>query len=544
MIAFSQLYARLDETNKTNAKVEALVGYFKSAPPADAVWAIYFLSGNRPRRAVSSRMLSEWAAAEVGIPEWLFRESYDAVGDIAETVTLILPDDGQPSDLPLHRWIEERLLPLQKMEEEERRVKIVASWRELTRQQRFVWNKLLVGGFRVGVSRQLVTRALAEVAGIDQAVIAHRLMGNWEPTAGFYQSIFEADTADSDISRPYPFYLAYPLELEATDKTELGREMEGVLGKRDEWQVEWKWDGIRAQMIRRKGEHFLWSRGEDLITDSYPELIGAADSLPDGTVLDGELLGWKAGQVLPFSELQRRLGRKKVGKKMLAEVPIVLMAYDLLEWEGDDWRPRPLDERRAKLEALVAEVDHPHITLSNIAPPALNWDELTILREESRSRQVEGFMLKRRSSIYQVGRTRGDWWKWKIDPYTVDAVMIYAQRGSGRRASLYTDYTFAVWNEAGELVPFAKAYSGLTDKEIRVVDRFIKANTVEKFGPVRSVKPELVFEIAFESIQLSKRHKSGIAVRFPRILRQRTDKKPEEADTLMTVKALLDPKTS
>lgn len=529
MQAFSQLYARLDETNKTNAKVQALVDYFKSAPPEDAAWAVYFLSGNRPRRVLSSRMLSEWASAEVGIPEWLFRESYDAVGDIAETITLILPDSGNVSREPLHIWIEKRLLPLQQVEEEERQRQIIQSWRELNRQQRFVWNKLLVGGFRVGVSRQLVTRALAEVAGIDQAVIAHRLMGNWEPSGPFYTQLFEGDTSDSDISRPYPFYLAYALEDDPAN----------ALWDRQNWQIEWKWDGIRAQLIRRSGETYLWSRGEDLITDSYPEIKTVGDQIPDGTVLDGELLAWKDGQVLPFSELQRRLGRKKVGKKMLAEVPVALMTYDLLESDGKDLREQPLSVRRAQLETIVSQINSPQIVTSEIVDPELDWEAVTALREESRQRQVEGYMLKRCDSPYQVGRVRGDWWKWKIDPFTVDAVLIYAQRGSGRRASLYTDYTFAVWNEEGELVPFAKAYSGLTDKEIREVDRFIKANTTEKFGPVRSVKPELVFEIAFENIQRSKRHKSGVAVRFPRILRQREDKKPEEADTLTTVESLI-----
>lgn len=528
MKRFTELYTALDETNKTNAKVAALVDYLREAKPHNAAWAIYFLSGNRPRRVISGRQLGEWAAAEIDIPLWLFQESYDAVGDIAETITLLLPETGSVSEQDLAWWIEERLLPLQNMEDDARRDQILSAWRELNRQQRFVFNKLLTGGFRVGVSRKLVTRAIAEYAEIDAAAIAHRMMGEWQPTTDFYQALLSADAGDADISRPYPFFLAYPIEDDPSEE----------LGAPDAWQAEWKWDGIRAQLIRREGESFLWSRGEELVTDRYPEVIAASEHLPDGTVIDGELLPWKAGQVLPFAQLQRRIGRKRVGKKLLTEVPVILLAYDLLECDGNDMREQPLRERRAALERIVNDMAHASLQLS----PLVNgegWEDLAKKRSGSRDRGVEGLMLKRLTSAYQVGRVRGDWWKWKIEPYTVDAVLIYAQRGSGKRASLYTDYTFAVWNDAGELVPFAKAYSGLTDAEIRKVDRFVRQNTNEKFGPVRSVTPQLVFEIAFENIQRSTRHKSGVAVRFPRILRWRHDKPIEEADALTTITALL-----
>jgi DNA ligase 1 len=531
MKQFTALYSRLDETNKTNAKVAALVDYFEGASAEDAAWAVYFLSGNRPRRVVSGRVLGEWVTDEIGIPAWLFREAYDAVGDIAETITLILPDTGASSDVPLHQWVEERLLPLQDKTDDERRAEIVGAWRELDRQQRFIWNKLLTGGFRVGVSAKLVTRALAQVAEIDPAVISHRMMGKWEPTADFYRSLLSDDTGDADISRPYPFFLAYPIEDDPQDE----------LGPRGEWQVEWKWDGIRAQLIKREGEVFLWTRGEELVTDRYPEVVMAAEDLPDGTVIDGELLPWRDGQVLPFAQLQRRIGRKRMGKQLLAEVPVILMGYDLLEHDGVDVRETPLRQRRKQLDAMLAKLESEVIFPSAVVD-APAWDALATLREESRERMVEGFMLKGLESPYRVGRVRGDWWKWKVEPYTVDAVMIYAQRGSGKRASLYTDYTFAVWDETEDgktLVPFAKAYSGLTDAEIRQVDKFVRANTSERFGPVRSVKPELVFEIAFENIQRSTRHKSGIAVRFPRILRWRQDKKPEDADTLETIEGML-----
>ena len=526
MKAFADLYAALDETNKTGAKVAALTRYFAAAPSADAAWAVYFLIGRKPRQVVPSRKICAWATEAAGLPDWLFEECYHAVGDMAETITLVLPAPRQSSDLPLRRWVEERLLPLRRLPEPEQREAVVAAWRELDRRQRFVWNKLITGSFRVGVSQQLVTRALAQAARLEPAVVAHRLMGSWEPTPSFYDQLRAADPQDADVSRPYPFFLASPLE-----------ESPEVLGEIAEWQAEWKWDGIRAQMVRRAGRIFLWSRGEELVTDRYPELGEAAAQFPDGTVLDGEILPWKDGAVLPFAQLQRRIGRKTLGKAMLQDVPVVLMAYDLIEQGGADVRSLPLVERRARLEQLIHDAADARLLLSPVLV-APSWEDLAQLRRESRDRNVEGVMLKRRSSAYLVGRQRGDWWKWKINPFTVDAVLIYAQPGNGKRAGLYTDYTFGVWQD-GRLVPVAKAYSGLTDAEIRQVDAFIRRHTVEKFGPVRTVRPELVFELAFEGIQRSARHKSGVAVRFPRMLRWRTDKKPEEADTLETLRRML-----
>jgi DNA ligase-1 len=526
MKAFADLYNALDETNKTSEKVAALTRYFAVAPAADAAWAVYFLTGRKPRQGVPSPKLRVWAAEAGGVPEWLFDECYHAVGDVAETIALILPPPEHSSDRPLTLWVEERLLPLRGTPEDEQKRALFQAWAELDRRQRFVWNKLITGAFRVGVSQQLVTRALAQVFGADPAVIAHRLMGDWEATPAFYDRLRGSEASDADVSRPYPFFLAHPLE-EAPDS----------LGDVTEWQAEWKWDGIRAQMIRRAGQVFLWSRGEELVTERYPELAATAARLPDGTVIDGELLPWKDGRVLPFAHLQRRIGRKTLGKKLLEEVPVALVAYDLLEQDGTDLRPLPLAERRARLERVATDLADPRLIASPVIA-AGSWTELARLREESRGRNVEGMMLKRKASPYRVGRQRGDWWKWKVNPFTVDAVLIYAQRGSGKRASLYTDYTFGVWDD-GKLVPVAKAYSGLTDEEIKQVDAFVRKHTVEKFGPVRTVRPELVFELAFEGIQRSTRHKSGVAVRFPRMLRWRTDKKAEEADTLETLRKLL-----
>lgn len=526
MRLFAECYRRLDETNKTNRKIAAMRDYFAKAPPADAAWAVYFLCGQRPKRLILVRNLAQWATELAGVPEWLFLECYEAVGDLAETIALLLPTPTSASDVPLHVWIESRLLPLAKLPEPEQREALRRAWLELAPDERFVFNKLVTGAFRVGVSQGLVVRAIAEVSGVPATVIAHRLMGTWQPSAEFFAHLVSPDSGAVDRSRPYPFCLAHPLQMEPAE-----------LGDIANWSAEWKWDGIRAQLIRRGGESWLWSRGEEPILERFPEIEPAAAILPDGTVLDGEVLGWR-DDVLPFGELQKRIGRKTLGKKILADVPVRMVVFDLLEEGGVDLRSQPFQVRRTRLESLLSSCAVGQVLMPSPVVRATSWEELAELRTTSRSRQVEGFMLKRLDSPYEVGRVTGSWWKWKIEPYSCDAVLIYAQRGSGRRASLYTDYTFAAWQD-GQLVPFAKAYSGLSDEEIREVDRFVRQNTIEKFGPVRSVKPELVFELAFEGIQASTRHKSGLAVRFPRIARWRRDKQPADADTLETIRGLL-----
>jgi DNA ligase-1 len=532
MKAFAELYRCLDETTRTNRKLACLREYFATAPPADAAWCVYFLSGRKPKRLVRSGDLAEWGAAAAGIPRWLFDECYDAAGDLAEAIALVLPEPEHSSDRPLSDWVESSLLPLKDTPLEEQRVQIAAAWRAMDRTQRLVWNKLITGSFRVGVSQTLVIRALAEATDVPVAAIAHRLMGHWEPSAEFFRSLCTAEVQDADVSRPYPFCLAHPLEGSPEH-----------LGNIEDWLAEWKWDGIRAQCIRRGDSLAIWSRGEDLITERFPELHADAALLPNGTVLDGEIVAWKAGRVMPFGALQRRIGRQSLGGRILEDVPVRFIAFDLLEGDGQDIRSLPLRERRARLEKQLEGLPpDARIGLSPVERAA-RWDELAQRRQESRHRGVEGLMLKRLDSAYPVGRVTGIWWKWKIEPYTVDAVLVYAQLGHGRRASLFTDYTFAIW-EKGELVPFAKAYSGLSDEEIGLVDRFVRNNTLEKFGPVRRVRPTLVFELAFENIQLSKRHKSGIAVRFPRMLRWRTDKTPEQADTLETIQTLLKSETA
>jgi DNA ligase-1 len=578
MKAFAALYRALDATTSSLAKQAALQAYLREATPADAAWAVYFLAGGKPRQLVATKLLRQLAREAAGLPEWLFDESYDAVGDLAETLALLLPPPDGTHDQSLADWVEHELLPLRKTPPERLPDVLRAQWRQVDADERLVYFKLMTGSFRVGVSKLQVTQALAAVADLDAKRVAQRLMGYTHiarlPTPADYGALVAPETpgeSDQQTSgQPYPFFLAHPLALPV-------EQFDAAVGPVDDWMVEWKWDGIRAQVVRRAGQAWVWSRGEDLVSERFPELTTMADALPDGTVVDGEIVIWRAamappgalgepdaaaapaeevadpdrarhdaeGRVQPFAELQKRIGRKTLGPKLLRDLPVVLLAYDLLEWQGRDLRALPLAERRALLDTVVADLNHPTLRISPLLRGA-SWADLAAQREAARSLGVEGMMLKARASQYGTGRTKdvGTWWKWKIDPFAIDAVLIYAQKGHGRRASLYSDYTFAVWDRPQgdperRLVPFAKAYSGLTDAEMARVDAVIRKTTVETFGPVRSVKPTLVFELGFEGIARSPRHKSGIATRFPRMLRWREDKPVDEADTLQTLEALL-----
>ena len=529
MRAFSELYEELDTTTSTNLKVAAMVRYFNNATPSDAAWAAYILSGRRLKRFIGPALLWRWLVEASALPEWLVEESSATVGDLAETVALLMEGDLSAAavvpDLPLSTWIEDRLLPLREVDEEQQRAAIAEWWRTLPYRECFILNKLLTGELRVGVSELLVTRALSEVLHIERADVTRRIMGEWRPSAQFWEALRSTAPPAADPAAPYPFFLASPLENDPA-----------TLGLTSDWLAEWKWDGIRSELIRREGKCFIWSRGEDLVTERFPEIAAAAAQLPDGLVLDGELVAWRDGAIRPFAELQQRIGRKKLSPAILKRVPVRFLAYDLLEQNNTDIRPLPLRERRERLETLLREV--PDILGISPAIAASTWEDLAKLREESRARAVEGLMLKALDSPYGTGRQRGSWWKWKIAPFTFDGVMLYAQPGHGRRSNLYTDYTFGVWSN-DELVPVAKAYSGLNNTEIGELDRWIRAHTTEKFGPVRQVEHSQVFELAYEGISASSRHKSGIALRFPRILRRRTDKPASEAGKLSDLQAVL-----
>ncbi|QJR28595.1 ATP-dependent DNA ligase [Limnobacter profundi] len=581
MKQFAELFAELDGSTSTLHKVQALRHYFEHAPAEDAAWAVYFLSGGKPKRTVPTRTLREVALQVSGLPDWLFEESYQAVGDLAETIAHVLPTSstlpGQSQGLAW--WMQHRILPLRNLPDEDRIAAVQTCWNELTATERFLFVKLVGGGFRVGVSKLLVTRALAELAGLDAKLVATRMMGfadaSNQPTAEQFSALLAVPANSSTgqdpgrLGQPLPFFLAHPLQEEPEE-----------LGPLEDWLVEWKYDGIRAQVVKEGGQVWVWSRGEELVSEQFPELQDAFAHWPDGCILDGEILVWQGDAPAGFNALQGRLNRKVVSKKLMADAPVVFLAYDLLRLHGDNIVNLLQRERRTALEKFYAS--HHEQSTVNAMPRLLlsqsvkahNWDALKLLREESRGRGVEGFMLKHLESKYGVGRTKADglWWKWKIDPMTVDCVLVYAQRGHGRRASLYTDYTFAVWetppaSEAqaqevaqaianGEkvedtvarglprLVPFAKAYSGLTDEEFKEVDRVIRKHTVDKFGPVRTVVPVLVFELGFEAISRSTRHKSGVAVRFPRMLRIRHDKPLHEADHLAVLEALLPPENA
>ncbi len=534
MRRFAALYARLDGSNRTSEKLEALRDYFVSAPPEDAIWAVYILSGRKIGRTINSRQLRQWAAEVSGFPEWMLQECHNLVGDLSETLSLLIPF-ASPIDIapPLHEMIESRLLPAGKLLADKQREIIVQTWRELSAEERFVFHKLTSGNFRVGVSRQSLILALAAAAQVEPSVIANRLSGNWSPEPAMMRRLLTPAGPEEprSSSLPYPFMLAHALH-----------EPPDTLGALEEWNIEWKWDGIRSQLIRREGKVAIWSRGDELISGAFPELIQAAALLPDGMVLDGEIVAWDeaAGHPQPFAALQRRLNRKNVELSFWPDVPVKLIAFDLLELDSRDLRADTFAVRRQLLDNLIRT----HSSVPEIGISAnlhvKSWDELLLRMEESRARRVEGVMLKHRDSPYRAGRPTGLWWKLKVQPYTVDAVLIAAQSGSGKRAGLFTDYTFGVWNDAHtELLPVAKAYSGLTDQEIVEMDRFVRRHTTGRYGPVHAVEPVRVLELGFEAIQRSTRHKSGVALRFPRILRLRVDKKPDEADTLQSLRQLL-----
>lgn len=522
---FAELISSLESSNKTTAKVDAIVHYLNTANEKDKLWFLALFTGKRPKRPINTNFLKMWALEIVQLPEWLFLESYSAVGDLGETLSLILPAAENRIEKSLSQWISE-LVALKDQSEDEKKKYVLESWNGLDYTERFIFNKLIGGSFRVGVSKKLLINALSKYSGIETSQLMHSIMGKWNIEEVNFQDLIQGTNINPDNSKPYPFCLAYPLEKEPQD-----------LGDVQEWQLEYKWDGIRGQFIKRNDEVFIWSRGEELVNAQFPELVSAFEKMEGNFVLDGEILAVQEDEVLNFNELQKRLNRKTISAKMMKEIPIQTFVYDILEAEEEDLREKPLVERRILLEKIIENSDIQNIKISEIVV-AQSWEEFAEIREESRENNSEGLMVKQKNSHYHSGRKKGDWWKWKVDPLTIDAVLIYAQKGSGRRSGFYTDYTFAVRKE-DQLVTIAKAYSGLTDKEIMEVSRFVTKNSLEKFGPVRTVKAELVFEIAFEGIGFSNRHKSGVALRFPRIVRWRRDKTVKDIDDIEEVKKLI-----
>lgn len=522
---FAELINALESTNKTNAKIDAIIDYLERAPDEDKLWFIALFTGKRPKRNVNTNYMKEWALEITKLPFWLFQESYSSVGDLGETLSLILPPPTKKIEKSLSEWMND-IIDLKNKTDVEKKEFVLNSWNGLDYTERLIFNKLLGGSFRIGVSDKTLINALTKFSGQEASALTHSLMGKWQPDEISFKELISAEKINPDNSKPYPFCLAYPLEKELNE-----------LGTPEEWQIEYKWDGIRGQIIRRNDEVFIWSRGEELITEQFPEIKETVQNMKGNFVVDGEILAVKDGKVLNFNELQKRLNRKTLTKKMLSEIPIEVFTYDLLELENNDLREKSIASRRAMLEELLLNENPENIKISPVIEFE-NWEDLNQIRENSREINSEGLMLKQKNSPYHSGRKKGDWWKWKINPLTIDAVLIYAQKGSGRRSAYYTDYTFAVKKD-DKLVTIAKAYSGLTDKEIMEVSKFVNKNAIEKFGPVRTVKAELVFEIAFEGIGFSNRHKSGVALRFPRIVRWRKDKTVDEIDDIEEIKKLI-----
>jgi DNA ligase-1 len=552
---FPLLYCALDEAKSTSVKISLLVRFLAESPRKEAQWGLFLLSGGKVRRVITTTQLRKLAASLSDIPDWLFEESYQLVGDLAETVSLLLPNSGitvtgenaLTSQSSSHfSYVYEwgmQLSHLADCPDEDRKLSEITSLlAPLSTRERLVFGKLLTGGLRIGVSKATVIKAIALHYHLDEGTVAYLLVGKNRIEDFDLSTILNAQAhGRSNSLAPYPFALAHPIPLATGRDENVGKPSWEELGTPSTWIAEWKWDGIRAQIVVRENGIAIWSRGEEVVSETFPELCELKHILPHDTVIDGEIIAFDAEQLrpAPFARLQQRLNRKKVSKNLLTTVPITFIPYDVLELRGEDLRSHATSERRRILAEMLhsGEVFNSRI-LQNQPLEWRTWEELEELHSSSRDIPAEGLMLKRADASYPEGRKRGNWWKWKVAPFTVDGVLVYAQKGHGRRANLYSDYTFAVW--AGDtLLPFAKAYSGLTDVEMKEVHDYITKNTKERFGPVRTVIPKIVCEIAFEGLSLSTRHKSGVAVRFPRISRLRLDKKVEDADTIETLKGLL-----
>ena len=521
MKAFSLMYRRLESTTSTLKRTAIIADFFRQASDKDKLWTIALFTHKRPRRTITTSYLRLWAAELANIPNWLFEDTYHIVGDLAETIAKIIPPPTYTSDNSLSYWVE-MLIALKDKEEADKKEAILEAWKILDTDSRFLFNKLITGGFRIGVAQRTIVKALSAVLDQEENVIAHKLMGNWSPLAISYEELLLSDDPTADSSKPYPFYLASPLD-SPLDK----------LGSAGEWYAEYKWDGMRGQLIKRDKNVFLWSRGEELIIDQFPEFITLRNVESD-FVIDGEILVFRDNQIKGFDHIQKRIGRKKVSKKILESHPAIMMAYDIMELNNNDIRELSQANRRIKLESLIDQNDFSNLIKISPLISFNDWSALGQIRNLAREKNAEGLMLKSKLGPYKTGRKRGDWYKWKVDPMTFDGVLLYAQRGHGRRANLYSDFTFAV-KDGDNLVPITKSYIGLTDNELTQISQFVRKNTIERFGPVSSVTPKLVFEVGFEGISKSNRRKVGISLRSPRILRWRHDKSVNEIDSLSDI---------
>ena len=527
---FAKLFFDLDSNNSNNKKIDLLINYFLSNSALNNSWTIFLLIGKSNKRFISGKSLREYYSIIYKLPIWLIDICHQKVGDSAEVISLLLSNkiDKKSKDISLNNLIKNKLPELLKISEEEKVEMIKYYWEIIPKENLLVFNKILTGSFRIGVSKGLVRKSLSKMLNMDESIISHRLMGQFIPSAKTYNFIISKKFHQKELGyKPYPFQLANPLDIQVKDLN------------LDDYQFEWKYDGIRGQIVKRRKNITIWTRGEELVNNSFPELVNLISLINDDFVIDGEILIWNSKKDCPddFGLLQKRIRRNSPSNKILKDLPISFITYDLLELNGKDLRENILSIRREILEKLYSswkeKSTDPYFHKLKITKliKVFDWYDIEKKKNNSRSLNTEGLVIKNKNSKYLPGRKRGNWWKYKVDPMQLDAVLIYAKGGSGKRADLYTDYSFALWKDK-ELTKFANAYSGLTNEEIKELDKWIRKNTLNKFGPVRSVKPFFVFEISFENIQFSSRHKSGIAVRFPRITKWRKDKNIHEADTL------------
>ena len=534
---FATLFKELDETAQADLKIEALINYFKKVPPEDLAWTVSLLLGRKIKQVISVKRLRKWSVELTQIPDWLLAECLNNVGDLAETISLILPFEGNSENIPLHVWIEQCIFPLKDQQEEIQKEKIVSFWHQLNSVERFLFNKLVTGSFHVDIPPKLIIKALSSFCSLNEKYISQRLIGNWVPTAGFFNFLCTSNVSDTMANIPYPFNPVVQLDLKVED-----------LGNINQWLFEWKWNGIRSQIIKRENKVFIWSHDEDLLNDSFPELYELGSILPDGTVIEGIIIPIRDNILLPSAELKKRIAKRYPVKKILSDIPVSFVAFDLLEFDKEDIRNKSLNQRRNLLKEILNDITDKRIILSGVVE-CNSWKDLKIARSEAGKKSVDGLMLKRLYSPYSIGSETivsamqsgiltTNWYKWKNDPLTINAILLYARLEQGSTSPLFKEYTFALWHD-GKLIPFAKTSSGLTDEEIIQVDSFIRKNTLGKFGPVRTVKPELVFKLEFDGIQKSSRNKSGIVVLSPHITRWHHYKKIEEAGSLNSLTILL-----